>query len=113
MRLTDTLPRGAVLAAGLFLAMACQDDISGPTKLATAPLLDIDISPAAAPALPAATFTLNSTRTQLTVTLDSLPQLPTGYAYQLLLVDSVRAANGTTANAIVASGAIATTTACV
>ena len=110
-RLSSLTSRAPALALALVLAAAaCQDSISGPSEQVGPPLLDVDIQPAGAPALPAASFALNATRDTLRVTLDSLPPLPTGFAYQVFLVDSVRAVAGTASDAVVAAGAISTVT---
>ena len=99
--------RAALLFAAFatLAAAACaKDDISGPAEQVGPPLLDIEIQPAGAPAFPAGSFTLNTRRDTMTLTLRNLPPLPAGSAYQVLLVDSATSGSASANNAIPATG---------
>ncbi|MEJ7809175.1 MAG: carboxypeptidase-like regulatory domain-containing protein [Gemmatimonadaceae bacterium] len=104
--LTSRARAALLLAAFATLAVAAcaKDDISGPTEQIGPPLLDIEIQPAGAPAFPTGTFTLNTRRDTMTITLRNLPPLPAGSSYQVLLVDSATSGTAGANNAIPATG---------
>jgi hypothetical protein len=88
-------PLGRLLTVGAAcvaaFAVACkQDNIAGPAKQLGPPLLDITLSFPGTAVFPSGGVVINAgaSRDSLTVTLNNLAPLPTGSAYQFLVVDS-------------------------
>lgn len=91
------LPLLAATAAALILAACQTDPISGPSKVVGEPLLDMTLGPAGNsvfPTLSGQRITAAAARDTLDFTVDALPPLGAGNAYQIMLADS---AGGTAA----------------